>query len=227
MGHSAGWLALESGLASGADVILIPELPYDLKVVQEFLMERRRSGRRFSIIALAEGALSRQDADKAVVNSTKKNGRENGSAGGFSTLDELEKQMEPDNGDKDSTLIVQRVEGEERSFHIVEEPIASRVARQLQELTGTEARVTSLGHVQRGGIPSAFDRSLCTLLGAKAGQLLAEGTFNVMVAFRNHECIPIPLEETAGKKKTVPPDHPLIDAARQVGTCLGTEEDAI
>ena len=81
--------------------------------------------------------------------------------------------------------------------------------------------MTSLGHVQRGGVPSAFDRTLCTLMGTKAAELLAEGIYNVMVGYRGDYCVPVPLEQVAGKRKTVPIDHPLIAAARLVGTCLG------
>jgi len=81
--------------------------------------------------------------------------------------------------------------------------------------------VTSLGHVQRGGGPSPFDRTLCTRLGTKAVQLLAEGTYNVMVGYRGLECVPVPLEKVAGFRKTVPVDNPMIETARLVGTCMG------
>ena len=106
-------------------------------------------------------------------------------------------------------------------IHLVQEPVASRIARQLQQLTGIEARVTSLGHVQRGGEPTALDRLLATRLGTKAGQLLAEGTYDVMVAIQGDRTLPVPLEEVAGQKKLVPLDHPWIDTARLVETCLG------
>ena len=99
--------------------------------------------------------------------------------------------------------------------------MASRIAREIQQLTGIEARVTSLGHVQRGGGPSPADRLLCTRLGTKAGQLLARGKYNVMVAVHRDDCITVPLEEAAGGTKTVPPDHPWIESARLVETCLG------
>ncbi len=182
MGHNAGWLALGAGMAGGADVILIPELPYDLGIVAQFLLERRRSGKRFSIVAVAEGA------------------REKGM--------KPEREVFRDETRTDRPLLVQ-------------EPMASRIARRLQERTGMEARVTSLGHVLRGGVPSAFDRMLCTLLGTKAAELMARGTRNVMVAYRGEGCRPVPLEKVAGKRKEVPPDHPLVRSARLVGTCLG------
>jgi 6-phosphofructokinase 1 len=186
MGHDAGWLALGAGLAGGADVILIPEIPHDLEKVAEHLIERRRHGKRFSIIAVAEGARSV--------------GEENGDGG------------QEDDGDA--------VNGEVE-YHPVQEPKASRITRELQKLTGIEARVTSLGHVQRGGAPTATDRLYSTLLGTKAAELLAEGTYNVMVAIRNQSCKAVDLEKVAGKTKLVPADHPWVTAARLVGTCFG------
>jgi 6-phosphofructokinase 1 len=84
-----------------------------------------------------------------------------------------------------------------------------------------EARVTTLGHVQRGGIPTSFDRKLCTLLGTKAAELVSKEEFNVMVAYQGDACVPVPLEKVAGFRKTVPSDHPMIESARAVGTCVG------
>ena len=103
----------------------------------------------------------------------------------------------------------------------MQEAVASRLARQIQQLTGVEARVTSLGHVQRGGTPTAFDRLLCTRLGTKAGELLAQQKYNVMVAVKGQTCAPVPLEKVAGIKRTVPIDHPWIRTARLVETCMG------
>jgi 6-phosphofructokinase 1 len=199
MGHKTGWLALGAGVAGGADVILIPEIPYDLDVVAEHLLKRRRSGKRFSIVAIAEGALSlRALEDKK---EDKKNGNKN----------------------KKKKSLPQETDGEPRDLpvHLVQEAKASRLARQLQRLTGIEARVTSLGHVQRGGSPSATDRLYCTLFGTKAAELLAEGQYNIMVALKGTRCVPVPLKEVAGKRKIVSLDHPWVHAARLVGTCLG------
>ena len=114
-------------------------------------------------------------------------------------------------------------QAKESGVHLVEESVASRIARRLQALTGVEARVTALGHVQRGGSPTAFDRLLCTRLGTKAGELLAAGHFNVMVAVKGNECVPVDLSEVAGIKRTVPTDHPWIQTARLVETYLGDE----
>jgi 6-phosphofructokinase 1 len=116
---------------------------------------------------------------------------------------------------------VSRLHDETMAYHVVQEPMASRLARHLQALTGVEARVTSLGHVQRGGVPTAFDRTLSTMMGAKAAELLSEGTYNVMVAYRNGMCVPVPLQDVVGRRKLVPVDHHLIHCARQVGTCFG------
>lgn len=196
MGHDAGWLCLGAGIAGGADVILIPEIPYKLEVIAESLLNRRLTGKRFSILAVAEG------------------------------IRHFQPSPEPNPGTiphavaaaSDEDLLKQ---AKTQGVHLVQEPVASRLARELQALTGVEARVTSLGHVQRGGTPSAYDRLLCTRLGTKAGELLADGHFNVMVAVRGNECVPIPLEDVAGLKRTVPIDHPWLETARLVETCLG------
>jgi 6-phosphofructokinase 1 len=190
MGHNAGWLTLGAGMAGGADVILIPEIPYDLDLVAEFISERRRAGKRFSIVALAEGARGTKDAE------------------GHGKRGKPVKERLPEDG----------------AFGLVQEPAASRVARRLQEMTGMEARVTSLGHVQRGGVPTPTDRLLCTRLGAKAAELIAKGVFNVMVAVQGDECVAVPLAKVAGTRKTVPLAHPWIKTALQVGTCFGSPD---
>lgn len=195
MGHNAGWLALGAGIAGGADVILIPEMPYDLKFVAEHLEKRRMSGKRFSIIAVAEGAISKEEAKAA----------EEGKKSKKKTDEEVVIEHD-ENGNP---------------YRLVQEPKASQIARQIQHLTGTEARVTSLGHVQRGGSPSTRDRLICTLLGTAAAEALAKGEYNKMVAVRGDSCETVPLKDVAGKKKTVPPDHPWISTARRVGTCVG------
>ena len=213
MGHRAGWLALGAGVSGGADVILIPEIPYDLSVIADYLLERQRSGKRFSIMALSEGAWSRAEFETAQkLRQAKKDGKKKGKSAEEVSEDPTRERM---------PLVVRRVKGQLATYHVVQESMASRVARQLQELTGTEARVTSLGHVQRGGIPTAFDRKLCSLLGTKAAELLAEGRYNVMVAYKGEECVPVSLEKVVGRVKSVPLDHPLVRTARMVGSCLG------
>ncbi len=215
MGHKTGWLTLSSGIAGGADVILIPELPYDLTVISDYLLERRRKGSRFSIIAVAEGAISKDEA-KALENTEKQNKKKK-------KKKQNSKKPTKNNIDEKDVVLQERSNGIEKTYHIVQEPKASRIARELQEFTGIEARVTSLGHVQRGGVPSAFDRWLCTRLGTKAAQLLARGVYNVMVGYHSGLCEPVPLEEVAGKRKTVPIDHPMINSARLVSTCMGDQ----
>jgi 6-phosphofructokinase 1 len=212
MGHNSGWLALGAGIAGGADVILIPEIPYNINTVAEYLLERQRSyGKKFSIIAVAEGALTKEESE-LIKNGTKKKA--------------IQKRKESD--DLDYRFADEKPKPEDLlSYKLVQESIASRLARQLQGLTRTEARVTSLGHMQRGGVPTPADRLLCTRLGVKAAELLAEGVYNVMVALKNNECVPVPLEKVAGVKKTVPLNHAWIDAARQVGTCLGVPDNEI
>jgi len=225
MGHRAGWLALQSGIAGGADIILIPEIPYDLARIADYLLERRKHGKRFSIIAAAEGATSVREALEAQAKKPKdkeaKKSKEESRNGKGKALEDLTEHEAVDAIRADLPLKVRKMHDEIMSYHAVQEPMATRLARQLQELTGVEARVTSLGHVQRGGIPSAFDRTLCTLLGAKAADLLAEGTYNVMVAYRNGLCVPVPLKDIVGQRKPVPLNHPLLDCARKVGTCFG------
>ena len=197
MGHKTGWLALGSGIAGGADVILMPEIPYDIQAVSEFLLDRQRSfGKKFSIVAVAEGARSRVEVDSSA--RKKKAAKEKAPAA------------------EDGTVDV-----DFHDYQLVKESLASRLARQLQALTRTDARVTSLGHVQRGGEPTAHDRLLATALGVKAAELLAEGRYNVMVAARGTACVPVPLTEVAGLRNVVPLDHLWIGAARMTGTNLG------
>lgn len=200
MGHSAGWLALGAGIAGGADVILIPEIPYDIQAIAEYLNMRRQSGKRFSIIAVAEGAVS------VGTRPENGNGRKNGKKRDAKAKEKEPEQPAPeiDNGPV-----------------MIQEPMVNRIVRELQAMTGVEARMTQLGHVQRGGTPTPADRLLCTRLGALAGELIAARHYNVMVGIQGDACVPVPLEKVAGIVRTVPPDHPWLQAARLVGTCMG------
>lgn len=195
MGHDTGWLTLGAGIAGGADVILIPEIPYDLNLVAKTLLQRQRAGKRFSIVAVAEGIKSKEEMKPR-----------RGKHGTDARLSQHEQSIR---------------DAAELGVHYVQEPVASRIARQLQHLTGTEARVTSLGHVLRGGTPTAFDRLLCTRLGTKAGELISARHYGCMVAVKGSHCVPVPLAKVAGVKRTVPLDHPWIETARLVETCLG------
>lgn len=219
MGHNAGWLALGAGLAGGADVILIPEIPYSVEAVAEHLLERRRHGKRFSIVVVAEGALSRQEARAAAEESERQERA-------LRRRKKEKKRKQEQRRLGDATAAPRDDESAEHLddpgvVHLVREPMASRLARQLQQATGMEARVTSLGHVQRGGPPTPTDRLLCTRLGTTAAEVLAEGISSAMIAVRGDRCVPVPLDEVAGHKKIVPLDHPWLQTARLVETSVG------
>lgn len=199
MGHKAGWLALGAGVAGGADVILLPEIPYDVDSVAAAILKRFRSEKRFSIVAVAEGALSREQAEAAAKAKEKDSGGK-----------------KPKDGKKNRRGKESAVAGEGH-----ESGRALALAHQLEERTGLESRVTILGHLQRGGTPSAADRFLATRLGTAAADLVAELRFGVMVAARGEGTRAVPLEEVVGKRKTVPLDHPWIASARALDTCLG------
>ncbi|MGC9472369.1 MAG: 6-phosphofructokinase [Bacteroidales bacterium] len=196
MGHRAGWLALGAGVAGGADVILIPEIPYDVNIVAESILERSRKGSPFSIVAVAEGAISREAMDRIT--------------------DLKKKAVETEDKEKREILRQEMKEIDKNSTGKTLE-----LAKKLEEMTKLESRVTILGHLQRGGTPSAADRLLATRLGTACADYIKQGKFGIMVAARNDETAPVPLEEVVGKRKMVPPDHPWIRSARLVGTCLG------
>jgi 6-phosphofructokinase 1 len=205
MGHKAGWLTLSAGLAGGADIILIPEIPYDIESICQHLTERRRRGKWFSIVAIAEGAMAKQSEKKEPV-------AELAAATAARKNDKKAKKKKP----------AKRTDGiSQNSSMSVEERPTLAVARAIYERLGIDTRVTVLGHLQRGGVPTAFDRILATRFGTHAADMLAEGKYNRMVAMRGGNVTSVPIEEVAGKIKLVPPDHPLIRAARGVGTNFG------
>ena len=196
MGHNAGWLALGAGIAGGADVILIPEIPYDIEVVAEAIRNRQRRGSNFSIVAVSEGALSQEHA-KAIAKA-----REREESG--------EKKKERKAAKKERKALEAEHQGN-----------TLRVAQQLEELTGLESRMTILGHLQRGGTPSAGDRLLATRLGAAAADFIHDGVYGVMIASRGEGAEAVPLEDVVGKRKLVPIDHAWVRTARDIGVCLG------
>ncbi len=196
MGHRAGWLALGAGIAGGADVILIPEIPYDVESIAKGIRQRSRTGKPFSIVAVAEGALSKQDAIKVRAAEVKKE----------KARSKLEKK-------KAKTSLAE--------LYAQHAGNTFRLSEQLEHLTHLESRVTILGYVQRGGTPSAVDRLLATRLGTACADLINEGTYGVMVAARGDGTKAVPLQEVAGKRKMVPAYHPWIESARHVGTSLG------
>jgi len=201
MGHNAGWLALGAGIAGGADVILIPEIPFSVQAVANALIHRDRKGKRFSIVAMAEGAQPKVHAREEKSKKKNKKKKDSKKAAPASPSDEPAVGLLPVGGEN-----------------------CARLAHHLQEMTGLEMRVTSLGHLQRGGTPTPADRLLATRLGTVCARLVQEGQYGVMVGLQGNECVPVPLEEVAGNRKTVPPDHPWLQTARLVGTALGDEE---
>ncbi|HEY1663134.1 MAG TPA: ATP-dependent 6-phosphofructokinase [Verrucomicrobiae bacterium] len=196
MGHRAGWLTLGAGIAGGADVILIPEIPYDVEKISEAIGRRSRRGTNFSIVAVAEGAMSIDDARA------------------FKAAEAKRERARTLHDKKEAKVELAALESRHTGNTL-------RLARQLEELTHLESRVTILGYVQRGGTPSAADRLLATRLGGACADLIHEGVFGVMVASRGDGTEPVPLEKVAGKRKIVSLDHPWIQTARHVGTCLG------
>ena len=196
MGHRAGWLALGAGIAGGADVILLPEIGYDIEKVAEAIRDRVRGGKPFSIVAVAEGALPKDQKERLAATQGQKARAET----------------------KQERKAVKR---ELAKLAAVNAHHTVDLARGLEELTGLEARVTILGHLQRGGTPSAADRLLATRLGTACAELIHAGRFGVMVASQGDHAVPVSLVEVAGKKKLVPEDHPWILTARRVGTVFG------
>ena len=178
MGRYAGWIALYAGLAGGADVVLIPEIPFDLEKVADRIRERDRWGARFSIVVVAEGAFP---------------------AGGSRTVLEAASEGR-----------LERLGG-----------ICSRVATDLEVLTGKDARFVILGHLQRGGSPSSYDRMLATRFGSYAVELLVEGQSGVMTALHSPDIVAVPLESIVGKTRTVPPNSDVLRAARSMGIGFG------
>ena len=196
MGRYAGWLALESAIAGGADVALIPEIPYDINKVVEKVNERRARGKEFTIVVASEGAMP-----------------------------------------KDGTITVKKTLNDGAGLDNIRlGGVGEKIAAELEELTGMAARNTTLGYVQRGGTPSAFDRVLSTKYGCKAMELAMEGIFNVLVTYKNGRMEHVSLEEVVGNNKVVGAasgntkesnirkvqmDDDLIRIARDLGMCLG------
>lgn len=194
MGHRAGWLALGAGVAGGADVILIPEIPYSVEKIADAIMHRSRGGKHFSIVAISEGAMSVEEAaaqEKERRGRREKNGDKNG---------DKKKESAGDEDARGNTL---------------------KLAKRLEALTHLESRVTILGYLQRGGAPSAVDRILATRLGTACAAAIDKGMSGVMIAARGERAVPVPLDEVVGKTKNVPLDHSWIEAARRVGASFG------
>ena len=196
MGRYAGWIALESAIAGGADVALIPEIPYDINSAARKVINRKNRGKSFSVVVVAEGAKP-IGGDISVANV-----RDNGAG-------------------VDNTKLGGAGE---------------RVAKELEKLTGLEARCTVLGYMQRGGTPTAYDRVLSTKYGSKAMELALNGDFNRLAVIKDGRLSSVPLEEVVGNNKVigavsgntpesnirrVTMDHDLVKTARHIGINLG------
>ncbi len=196
MGHGAGWLTLGAGIAGGADAILIPEVPYSLDIVAESILERSRKGKHFSIVAVAEGAMGMEEHKKHKA-----------------LRDAI--QAEEDH-DKRKAL-----KDKLKELESAHSGNTIRLSAELEQRTGLESRVTILGHVQRGGTPSAADRLLATRLGTAAVEFINKGSSGILVASKRDTTIAVPLEDVVGKTRLIPANHEWIASARKVGTCLG------
>lgn len=179
MGRYTGWLALSSGIAGGGDVVLIPEVPFDIEVVLDAIKERTYSGRYFSILVVGEGA-------------------------------------KPKGGD---VVVKRSVEDSAEAIRLG--GIGNKVAEMIEKRIQVETRVTVLGHLVRGGIPTPTDRLLATRYGVEAVRLVMKQDFGKMVALKGQDIVSVPISEVAGKTRVIPPDSPLIKTAKSVGTCLG------
>jgi ATP-dependent phosphofructokinase / diphosphate-dependent phosphofructokinase len=178
MGREAGFIALHSGVAGSADVILIPEIPYDIEKVCDKVMARVRAGRDFSIVVVAEGAFPK---------------------GG--EVHQLGESMPGQ---------AKRVGG-----------IAEIIAREIQTRTGKETRSLVLGHLQRGGMPTGYDRLLATRFGGAAVRAVAEGKWGHMVALQTPHIVTVPIEQVLREKKRVDITHDLVQTAREAGISFG------
>jgi len=178
MGRHAGWIAVHSGIAGGADVILIPEIPYDIEKVGQHIVAREHAGKHFSIVVVAEGAFP--SGGTLTHRAAKQLGRE------------------------------QRLGG-----------VADRVAAEITELTGKETRTVVLGHLQRGGPPTTFDRVLGTRFGSAAARLIRKGEFGGMVALVPPNVETVPIHDAIARMKTVPLDNDILESAREIGISFG------
>ncbi|MEA2025690.1 MAG: ATP-dependent 6-phosphofructokinase, partial [Chloroflexota bacterium] len=199
MGHNAGWLALGAGIAGGADVILIPEIPYDIEAVAEAIRQRHRMGSSFSIIAVSEGAMSSEQADAL-----------------HAAEDALAKARKLKRAGKNRDQRIEDAQARIGEITALLHNGTLALSEELERLTKLESRVTILGHLQRGGTPSAADRLLATRLGAACTRTIDEGEFGVMIAARGEEAKAVPLKRIVGKRKTVPLDHSWIRTARMI-----------
>lgn len=183
MGRYAGWIALGSGLAGGGDIILIPEIPFDLDAICDQVKERNAQGKNFSIVIVGEGA-------------------------------------HPIGGEM---IVKRRIETSPDTIRLG--GISHQISAQLEGLINIECRVTILGHLLRGGSPTARDRILATRFGMEALNLVARGESGAMVALQGADITSVPLQDVAGKLRKVTADHPWVRTAQAIGVCLGFSKE--
>jgi 6-phosphofructokinase 1 len=179
MGRNAGWLALGAGIASGSDIILIPEIEYDLEKICALITMRGQTGKRFSIMCVSEGA-------------------------------------KPKGGE---VSVARRVETSPDPIRLG--GIGLKLAADIETATGLETRSTMLGHIQRGGTPTAFDRLLATRFGHHALELAVAGEVGKLVVWKGGAICQTDITSVAGRQRKVPLDHPMLRTARAVGTSMG------
>jgi len=189
MGRHAGWITLEGGMAGGAHVILIPEEPFDINEVCKVINNRKENGKLYSIVAVAEGALPKGGALPASCESLPAQ-KVRWQAGKFVT----------------------QAEGTDSFGHVKLGGIAKALEKEIEKRTGIETRSVILGHLQRGGPPSAFDRYFATRLGLKAIDMVKKEEFGKMAALKKGELVSVPLEEAVGKMRVV--DKELLEEAK-------------
>ena len=211
MGHNTGWLALGAGLAGGADVILIPEIPFNIEVISESIRARSRGGKRFSIVAVSEGAMTQQIGSKLL----KARARIEEAEADIKRFAEHKSKLKAAKKRRRAAREEARALEKERSGGTL------LLTNELEKRTGLESRVTILGHVQRGGVPSPADRLLATRLGTAASNFIAEGAANIMVGIHGDRVKAVPLADVVGKRKNVPLDHAWLRTARDLEICLG------
>jgi len=179
MGRYAGWIALYAGIAGGADVILIPEMPFNYENICAKVEERERKGKEFTIVIVAEGAF-----------------------------------------EQGKTYVTEDEQDLEREAHLG--GIGDQVSIEIEKRTGKETRCVVLGHLQRGGMPTPFDRQLCTRFGVSAVEMVMQGKYGCMVALKPEGIRPVTILEAIGKLRTVPPEGEMVQTAKALGTSFGT-----
>lgn len=179
MGHKTGWLTLNAGVAGGADIILIPEIPYDIDKIVTAINKRQESGSKFTILAVAEGAISKEMA------------------------------------------ALPKHEYKEAAKESPFPSVSYEIADAIKAKTGHDVRVTVPGHMQRGGSPNAYDRVFASRLGAEAARLILNEKYGYMVGIKNRELVKIPLQDVAGKLKTVDPNASIVKEAKTMGISFG------